>query len=272
MRTFLKRRGLPEPGSIPELLDIFRCEVRFYQQIAPVVGVRVPACYQASASAAGTELVLEDLSDWRPGADPVEVAGVLGGMHLRWENSAHLRWPWLRRSGAAGDLVQVLFDSRWPSIAGRDDLTPKVEGLGARLVGRVEEAITDVGRAGAPTLVHGDASSQNLRTSSAGEIALLDWEDVGASPGVDDLGWLLVSSVEPARWGEVIAAYGSSRGAGAGSGDGLPGGLAGGLALVLPSAVVQGLLTLDDLEPFGDSALGWVSRLEAAADRLDRLG
>jgi hypothetical protein len=268
MRSFLKRRGLPEPGSIPAVLDIFRCEVRFYQQIAPVVGVRVPACYQATASADGTELVLEDLSDWQPGADPVDVAGVLGEMHQRWENRAHLRWPWLRRPNAAGDLVEALFDSRWPVIAGRDDLTPKVAELGARLVGRVEQAIADAGRAGAPTLVHGDASSQNLRTSPVGEIVLLDWEDVGASPGVDDLGWLLVSSVEPARWDEVVAAYGSCSGGGGGGGGGAGARLADGLVRVLPSAVVQGLLSLDDLALSDDCALGWIGRLEAAADRL----
>ena len=44
------------------------------------------------------------------------------------------------------------------------------------------------------------------------EIALLDWEDVSAAPGIADLGWLLVSSVAPARWDEVIAAYGTPAG------------------------------------------------------------
>ena len=209
MRSYVKRRGLPEPGSIPAVLDIFRSEVRFYQQIAPVIGTRVPTCYRAAESAEGTELVLEDLSDWRPGADPADLAGVLGEMHQRWENRAHLRWPWLRRPGAAGDLVEALLVARWPYLAERDDVTPQVAELGSRLAGRagrVEQAIIDAGRAGPPTLVHGDASAQNLRTSSSGEIALLDWENVGASPGVDDLGWVLVSSTEPGRWGEVIEA------------------------------------------------------------------
>lgn len=254
MRTFLKRRELPEPGSIPEVLDIFRCEVRFYQQIAPVIGVRVPACYRAVASAGGTELVLEDLSDWRPGADPVEAALVLRELHQRWENRAHLRWPWLRRAGAAADLVEALLASRWPYLAERGELPPKVAELGARLAGagRVVQAIVDAGAAGPRTLVHGDAADQNLRTSSSGEIVLFDWEDVGASPGVDDLGWLLLSSVEPARWDEVIGAYGSGSG----------------LVEVLPSGVVQGLLTLDGVPPGSDLAHRWIGRLEAAADRL----
>lgn len=42
--------------------------------------------------------------------------------------------------------------------------------------------------AGPLTLVHGDASVQNMRTGPGGEVALLDWEDVSAAPGVLDLG------------------------------------------------------------------------------------
>jgi hypothetical protein len=40
MHGHVKRRGLPAPGSIPEALDMFRSEVRFYREIAPVIGVR----------------------------------------------------------------------------------------------------------------------------------------------------------------------------------------------------------------------------------------
>jgi hypothetical protein len=79
----VKRRSWPEPGSIPDVLDMFRCEVRFYREIAPVVGVRVPACYQAEETAEGTLLVLEDLSAWQPGADPAVAARVLYGLHRR---------------------------------------------------------------------------------------------------------------------------------------------------------------------------------------------
>ena len=39
-----------------------------------------------------------------------------------------------------------------------------------------------------------------------------------------------------------------------------------GLVQVLPSAVVQGLLSLDDTQPGDQLALGWIGRLEAAAD------
>ena len=62
---------------------MFRCEVRFYQGIAPVIGVRVPACYRAEATHDGTLLELEDLSSWHPGADPASAAEVLAGHRVR---------------------------------------------------------------------------------------------------------------------------------------------------------------------------------------------
>jgi hypothetical protein len=248
----VKRRGRAAPGSIPDVLDIFRMEIRFYREIAPVIGVRVPACYRAEESGEGTVLVLEDLSAWAPGADPVAAARVLSGLHRRWQGQASLRWPWLRPAGAAADLVEDLFGRTWPGLAARADLTAPVAALGARLLGRVTDAESAVGRAGPVTLVHGDASMSNMRTGPDGEVALLDWEDVSAAPGVLDLAWMLVSSVDPSRWNEVTAAYGQAPG----------------LAGVLPAVTVQGLLSLSGTAAGSAAASGWVSRLEAAGRRL----
>ena len=252
MPGYVKRRACPAPGSIPAALDMFRAEVRFYREIAPVAGVRVPACYEASETGGGTVLVLEDLSAWSEGADPVTAAGVLAGLHARWEGQAPVRWPWLRRVGAAAGLIEDLFGQVWPQLAARGDLTAPVEAVGARLDGRVADAEHQVAHAGPVTLVHGDASLANMRTGPGGELALLDWEDVSAAPGVLDLAWLLVSSVDPKRWDEVIAAYGP----------------AGRIAEVLPSVITQGLLSLADTPPGSAGAAGWAARLEAAAEWL----
>jgi hypothetical protein len=249
---YVKRRNWPEPGSIPDVLDMFRCELRFYREIAPVVGVRVPACYQAEETDQGTFLVLEDLSGWQPGADPAAAARLLSGMHQRWQGLARRRWPWIRADGAAIDLVAKLFDQTWPQLADRGDLTPSVRAIGSRFVGHVADAEDLAAQAGATTLTHGDASMQNMRTSPSGEIALLDWEDVSAAPGVSDLAWMLVSSVHPAEWDEVIAAYGQSDG----------------LAQVLPALIVQGLFSLSDTAAGTAEAAAWIERIEAAGNRL----
>jgi thiamine kinase-like enzyme len=248
----VKRRGRPEPGSIAEALDIFSSEVRFYREIAPEAGVRVPACYLAADEPDGTLLVLEDLSGWAPGAEPAAAARVLAQLHGRWSGRAALRWPWLRPVGAAVDLVEQLYERIWPQLTARRDIPPAVRELGERLLGKVTESELALTSAGPLTLVHGDASLANMRSSSDGEIALLDWEDVSAAPGVADLAWLLVSSVEPARWAEVVAAYGP----------------AAGLLDVLPAAVVQGLLSLADSAQESTDASSWSARLAAAAGWL----
>lgn len=235
---------------------MFRSEVRFYREIAPVIGVRVPECYRSEDTAEGTVLVLEDLSSWQSGADPLAAARLLSLMHRTWAGQAHLRWPWLRPAGAAAELVEELFTQVWPDLAGRDDLPPEVRALGERLVGRVTESERAIGAAGPLTLVHGDASAQNMRTGPGGELVLLDWEDVSAAPGVLDLAWLLVSSAEPAQWDEVIATYGPA--------DGLPD--------VLPSAAVQGLLSMSDTAAGSAAASGWAQRLAAAAVLIGRAG
>jgi hypothetical protein len=248
MPAFVKRRSLPAPGSIPHTLDIFRSEVRFYRDVAPEAGVRVPACYAAEITDGGTLLILEDLSSWRAGADPEAAARLLAAMHARWSGRAPLRWPWLRPVGAAADQVEALYGDTWPALAARQDLTPPVRDLAARLVGNVAASEGALGRAGLLTLAHGDASLANMRTSPAAEIALLDWEDVSAAPGIADLAWLLVSSVEPARWPGVITAYGTA----AGLGD------------VLPAAAVQGLLELSDTPDGSAEGSAWLARLTAA--------
>jgi len=251
---YVKRRKPPAAGSIAEALDIFRSEVRFYCEIAPVAGIRVPACYRSEVSDDGTVLVLEDLSAWRPGADPVQAATQLRELHQRWSGLAAERWPWLRPVGAAAGLVSELYDRTWPALVSRADLPARLRDLAKRLAGNVVASEQAIGAAGPLTLVHGDASLANMRTSPDGELALLDWEDVSAAPGIDDLAWLLLSSVQPVQWDAVIQAYGSRAG----------------FAEVLPAITVQGFLSLADEPDGGEAAAAWIARLNCALDCLNR--
>jgi hypothetical protein len=76
-------------------------------------------------------------------------------------------------------------------------------------------------------------------------VALLDWEDVSAAPGVLDPSWLLTASVDPGWWDEAIAAYGS----------------ASGLDRVLPAVMVQGLFMMSDTPAGSPQARAQASRL-----------
>jgi hypothetical protein len=230
---------------------MFVREVRFYREIGPAVGVRVPACFRAEERDGSTLLELEDLSSWRLGADPVAAAQMLVGLHEGWEGKALSEWPWLGQTDVS-DLVERLFSETWASARNRSDLTSQVRNLGDDLVGQVRAVEERAEASGPHTLVHGDASARNMRTSPAGEVALLDWEDLGVGPGVCDLGWFLVSSVEPHSWDRTIAAYGNpSR-----------------LSEALPAVVVQGLLSLADEEEGSADARKWIARLAEASRRI----
>lgn len=249
--TFAKSREPARPGSIPDRLQMFTREVRFYTEVAPTVGVRVPQAYRAEVRDGSTVLELEDLSSWSEGADPAAAAKVLASLHARWAERAVDAWPWLPRPDAS-DLVGELFDASWPGLRGRSDVTDAVRRLGDRLVGEVASVERVADAAGPHTLVHGDASAANMRTGPEDEVALLDWEDVGSGPGICDVAWFLMSSVEPAEWDRVLDAYGT----------------AAGLELALPAISVQALLSLADEDEGSADALGWIACLQEACARL----
>jgi fructosamine-3-kinase len=249
--TFMKCREPAEPGSIPDRLQMFPREVRFYREIAPRVGVRVPRAIRAEVDGGSTVLELEDLSAWREGADPVVAARTLAALHGRWVERADVTWPWLPRADAA-DLVGALFDACWPSLRRRSDLTDRARRLGDALLGEVAVVERLADAAGPHTLTHGDPSGRNMRTGPDGEVVLLDWEDVGSGPGICDVAWFLLSSVDPVDWDPALGAYGD----------------AGGLADALPAVCVQALLSLAHEEEGSPDALAWISGLDEAAARL----
>jgi hypothetical protein len=247
---FHKRREAADPGSIADVLQMFRREVRFYREVAPYIGVRVPVCHLAEEHDGAIHLELEDLSAWREGAEPTAAAHLLRDLHARWEERAIERWPWLPRHDVSG-LVGAIYDDAWAVARHRPELTDPVRDLGDSLVGRVPQVEHRAERLGPVTLTHGDPSAINMRTSPDGEIALLDWEDYGTGPGILDLAWHLLSSVPPGDWEAALTAYGDTSG----------------LAEALPSVAVQGLLSFASEKRPAD-ARSWVVRLAEAARRL----
>ncbi len=136
--------------------------------------------------------------------------------------------------------------------SGRHDLPPRVQRFGAEMVGHAASAERMHSGDGRLTLVHGDASGRNQRTSPTGEIVFIDWEDVSLGDGIADIAWFLVSSVGPERWQEVLDAHPDTSE----------------LRAVLPAAMVQGLFSLNGTEEGSEDADGWIKRLETAASRL----
>lgn len=252
--AYVKRRQRPAPGSIPDLLDMFEREARFYREIGPEVGVRVPELLAVAIDEDEVVIELEDLSAWADGGDPVVIARDLKQLHNRWHGTADERWPWLNRAARAADEIGALYNSVWSKLRERADVTSAVRRLGDSLDGRISDLERSESATCPRTLVHGDAATRNMRTSSDGEVALLDWEDVRTAAGEVDLTWLLLSSVDPHGWEAVISAYEPEMDA---------------LVASFPANAGQALFGLSDSEPASDAAKGWIARLEAAAQLLD---
>jgi hypothetical protein len=94
---YVKRRNPPAPGSITAALDSFRAEVRFYREIAPVVGVRVPE-WGSVMTAYGTAAGL---------ADALPAITVQGLLSLADTDAGSAQaTAWIRRFDAAADLMK----------------------------------------------------------------------------------------------------------------------------------------------------------------------
>lgn len=250
MPAFVKTRARAEPGSIPDVLEIFENEIRFYREIAPVVGVRTPALLAFDSTSDQFTLELEDLSTWREGGEPAAVARELKMLHERWQDEAERQWPWLNRSGRAADLIGDLYDGVWRELRDRSEFSPNLLTLGDSLAGALAGLEREESVLPHRTLIHGDAALGNVRTSPTGEIAFLDWEDVRVTQGEADLAWLLVSSVDGDLWSAVLEAYSPQPDT---------------FLAALRGAAAQGVLSLSDHPDNSPEALGWVARLEVAA-------
>lgn len=68
-----------------------------------------------------------------------------------------------------------------------------------------------------------------------------------------DVAWLLISSVSPDLWDDVLDAYGDPVG----------------MEIVLPAVLVQALLSLSDTSVGSAEAQAWCARIEAASEWLE---
>jgi Ser/Thr protein kinase RdoA (MazF antagonist) len=172
-------------------------EVRFYQELAPTLAVRVPGCRHAEVDDTGTEfeLLLEDMTPGRQGdqltgCTVAEVEAVLdeaAKLHgPRWQDPALAKLPWLSANAAA----------RRP---GPEIFTAMFAGFRERYADRIEDEVLAVGEKFFPsislhheslaappqTVTHGDFRPDNILFGGQGgrvPVTVVDWQtvDVGA--------------------------------------------------------------------------------------------
>jgi hypothetical protein len=181
-------------------------EVRFYDELAETLPIRVPAPLWTGATADGGDylLLLEDVE--AAGCAVYHLASrdhdvlrhaqammtTLGMLHGRYMASARfggdLSWVLPPRRDPVGpQLVHEALD------AFGHDMSPAFRALGALYVDHTE-AVSEHLDQGVPTLVHGDCHIGNTFTDGD-RVGLLDWALVCRAPGLRDVAYYLCNSL-----------------------------------------------------------------------------
>jgi len=194
--------------AVASSMGLYEREVRFYDEVAPRVGVAVPDCSLAEIDVDSGlfVLVLGDLSPARAGdqlagaADDDIAAAVATAarLHTTWWGSPELSdWPWLPSQAAltAGVLERApelypAFAEAWSSEFSDEELK-----LGEKVTRHLGPLVDGVDHPPF-TLVHGDYRLDNLFFSDRGDVAVIDWQlPFRGFSGAFDLALLLASSL-----------------------------------------------------------------------------
>ena len=206
--TVLVKLPPPDPGTRDMMAGAYRGEVRFYQEVAPTVAVRVPGCHHAWAADDSGEfvLVMEDLA---PAEQGDQIAGCtvdqardavvnLAGLHgPRWCDAALVEVETLGRNGP--DEIALLLEMYGPTtelfLDGLGDLVSPEDAATLRGCGPVLEAWL-LGRPERFGLVHGDYRLDNLMFPPAGPgVVAVDWQTLSLGLPARDLAYFLGTSI-----------------------------------------------------------------------------
>lgn len=187
-----------DPGGhmIGQMMRVWEREHHFYRELAPLMGIRVPAALVNIADPPC--LVLEDLSpavagDHVAGAtlDQAERAvDTLAQFHAAWFEQPLLQeLSWMPGLDDPQILtIGPMFEVGWPMFLERfgESLPERCLRWCEQFVGGIPQWIA--GHIDEPTtLVHGDYRLDNLFFADDGSVAVIDWQLAMRAPGQTDL-------------------------------------------------------------------------------------
>lgn len=202
-----------DPGSqqLGVAAGVYEAEVRFYQQIAATVGIRVPTVYWADPEpeTGRFTLVLEDLGahsevgDMIAGATPAQTELALEALIAlqapRWNDPALAATPWI----ADLSRTQMLFGTVNAALAPfearfADRLEPRHVDLIRKIASHAHQMVELIWQ---PPFVicHGDYRLDNMlfgRSKSAPPFAVIDWQVTRLGPPLLDAAIFLASGVD----------------------------------------------------------------------------
>ena len=194
-----------DPTSRATALQLrsYEIEVRFYQQLAPVLPIRTPAVFHADIDPATASfvLLLEDLA-------PAEQGDQLGGctveraatavdelvkLHApRWGDPALDDVEWLHRDPDGSRTFMLgLLPMLWQGFRERyaERLGDDVHEVGDALFANLERYL---GADTSPwTVTHGDYRLDNLLFGGSSPIAVVDWQTCAHAPALGDVAYFI---------------------------------------------------------------------------------
>lgn len=181
-------------------------EVHFYNEVAPSLSMRVPACSFAAAGADGSFLMLlEDLAtrgaaisdgSWAvPGRLASKALAELAELHVRYEDASRLasvaKWATSKRGKTPDFVIQTL---RYVIEHCRDQLNDAYLAIAALYIDH-GDAIESAWEAGPQTLIHGDAHIGNLFIDGE-RVGFLDWGMAKIGTPMRDVSFFLTMGIE----------------------------------------------------------------------------
>ncbi len=197
----------PQSRSTAKALRLFEREVRFYQEIARTVDIRIPACYLADIDLDTCDFVLL-LEDLRPAVQGDQLAGCgldeamlamdeLAGLHApRWGDPtlANIEWLGQHDDAQSHEMIRSMYQSLWPGFAAQygPSLTSDALALGEAFGASLSDWRRSWTRPYCVT--HGDYRLDNMLfgTEEGGHrLTTVDWQTVGHGPGILDAAYFI---------------------------------------------------------------------------------
>jgi aminoglycoside phosphotransferase (APT) family kinase protein len=223
-RTLIAKLAEGPEDARRRVATAHRNEIGFYQQLAPTVDVRVPACWYAAISDDGTcfTLLLEDLAPRQPGRQAdgcsftlaTKAVENLARLHAsRWNDDTLRDVEFLlplteERAAFLADIARTATDQFVARYA------HQLEGEDVRTLRAVVEVLLEwqLSHPEPFSLIHGDYRLDNLMLHPTGEdVVVVDWQTVTVALPGRDLGYFIGTSLptEQRREEEVplVTAY-----------------------------------------------------------------
>ena len=202
--------------------ELYR-EARFYEQIAPQVGIEIPKVYYAAYGDDELVILMEDLGEIELGTDGLgadlaqteRAFAAIAQFHTQWWNHEVTDKTWLA-AAAESTAVNELARGLEVSLEKYGDQYPYLARCVSVFLKHLPNLPMDLAKPPPLTLIHGDFHRKNVHFRDDGSLVIFDWQAVETNaPVTDATNWLLMNlSVEDRRAHEfrLLEHYHSSLG------------------------------------------------------------